>query len=234
MKQSKSARVMVIIPARNEEETIGQVVAEVRRQNFSVLVVNDGSTDSTEAVARSAGAHVVTLVYPLGVWGAIQTGLRYAHYRGYDVAITMDADGQHIPEFLEDLLRPVEDGFADVAVGVYPDRLSVARLLAVRFFRKVAGVSFIDVTSGMRVYGKKAIELLVDEKVAGIEYQDLGVLLLLIENGLKVAEVPVRMERRVSGKSRLFSSWFVVGSYLLYTGTLALGKTRIINARIKE
>src|SRR5688572_3167118 len=110
-------RVLIIIPAMNEEESIGKVIAEVRAElpYVDILVVNDGSTDATAAVAASAGATVTSLPYNLGVGGAMRLGYRYADRNGYDVAIQIDADGQHDPRYVPAMLTAL--GTADLVIG---------------------------------------------------------------------------------------------------------------------
>src|SRR5688572_32991692 len=110
-------RVLIIIPAMNEEESIGKVIAEVRAELpfVDILVVNDGSTDATAAVAAGAGAIVTTLPYNLGVGGAMRLGYRYADRNGYDVAIQIDADGQHDPRYVPALIAALDD--ADLVIG---------------------------------------------------------------------------------------------------------------------
>ncbi len=109
---------VILIPAFNEEAAIGDVIAEIRsRSDYPVVVIDDASTDRTTAVARRAGAIVIPLTVQLGAWGATQTGLRYALRHGYDIAITMDADGQHNATSIEALVSPVAQGAADVSIG---------------------------------------------------------------------------------------------------------------------
>lgn len=219
--------VLVIIPARNEAQTVGKVTSEIRnRFGFSVLVVDDGSTDETVNVARSAGARVISLVCPLGTWGAIQTGFRFASLHDFDLVVTMDADGQHLPAYLEAILEPLIKGEADVCVGICPERLSLLRKVVLSLFRFLAGIDLRDVTSGMRAYGKKALSILISEEAHLFEYQDIGVLLFLVSKGCKVMEIPVTMACRLSGKSRIFNSWFAVIRYVLYSFVLSLGKSR--------
>ena len=106
---------VVLIPAHNEEATVGDVVARVRRLwNLPVVVIDDCSTDRTVRIARGAGATVLPLTIQLGAWGAIQTGLRHALRQGYRIAVTLDADGQHDPEDIGTLLRPLATAAFDV------------------------------------------------------------------------------------------------------------------------
>jgi glycosyltransferase involved in cell wall biosynthesis len=216
-------QVLIVIPARNEAATIGEVVGKLRQAGpFAILVVNDCSTDLTAARAAEAGAVMLSPVLPLGAWGAIQTGLRYAEKRGFDCVVTLDADGQHESRFVPDLLEKIRSGEADVVIGAYPERGSPARRLAWAFFRKLTGFEFADLTSGFRAYNRRAIELLSDEEATLLDYQDIGVLLLLRQAGLRIVEVPVSMQLRANGISRVFCSWWVVFRYLLETGVLCL------------
>lgn len=217
------AGVLIVIPARNEAATIGAVVGKLRQAGpFAILVVNDCSTDGTAARAAEAGAVLLNPVLPLGAWGAIQTGLRYAEKRGFDCVVTLDADGQHESRFVPDLLEKIRSGEADVVIGAYPERGSPARRLAWAFFRKLTGFEFADLTSGFRAYNRRAIELLSDEEATLLDYQDVGVLLLLRQAGLRIVEVPVSMQLRANGISRVFCSWWAVLRYLLETGVLCL------------
>ena len=217
------AAVLIVIPARNEAATIGAVVGKLRQAGpFAILVVNDCSTDHTAARAAEAGAVLLNPVLPLGAWGAIQTGLRYAEKRGFDCVVTLDADGQHESRFVPDLLEKIRSGEADVVIGAYPERGSPARRLAWAFFRKLTGFEFADLTSGFRAYNRRAIELLSDEEATLLDYQDIGVLLLLRQAGLRIVEVPVSMQLRANGISRVFCSWWAVFRYLLETGVLCL------------
>ena len=104
-------RPIALIPAHNEEATVGAIVSQVRELwDCPVVVIDDCSTDATARTARAAGATVLPLTIQLGAWGAIQTGLRYALRHGYRTAITLDADGQHEPESIGALLQPLATG----------------------------------------------------------------------------------------------------------------------------
>lgn len=222
------ARLLVILPAHNEEKTVPQVVRAARAvTKADVVVVDDASTDATVAVAQMAGAVVLPLPLQLNAWGATQTGLRYAVKNGYTLVITMDADGQHDAESIPALLEPIIAGRCDVAIGACPQRGSRARKLAWAFFRRLTGLSLEDLTSGLRAYNLAAMTTLASRDATLLDYQDLGVLLLLRRSGLVIAEVPVAMCLRHTGKSRIFSSWLQVFLYLVHTGILCLSKSHL-------
>lgn len=214
---------LIVIPARDEAASIGSVISAIAEQGpYPVLVVNDGSTDATVAVARSAGASVFTLPLPLGAWGAMQTGIFYARQKGYDRVVTMDADGQHEPRYIEALIALLKSGDADVAIGACPQRGSAARKFAWSFFRRLTGFSIEDLTSGFRAYNCQSIELLAGREATLLDYQDIGVLLLLRKAGLRISELPVAIQPRKVGRSRIFSSWWVVVRYMMETTILCL------------
>lgn len=225
--------VWIIIPAKNEVDTIGLVVEEIKAScECPIVVVNDGSADETAEAARQAGAIVLEPVLPLGAWGATQAGIRYAHAWGGDIVITMDADGQHESEAVPDLLRLLQDRTADVVIGACPQRASMLRRMAWAIFRRMSGFKFEDLTSGFRAYNRAAMEVLISEEATLLDYQDIGVLILLRKAGLRIAEVPVPMYPRMAGKSRIFSSWFAVGWYMVKTAVLCLARWRVENPRM--
>jgi len=220
-------RLAVVMPARDEAAVIGRVIASVRRclPGIPVIVIDDASADDTAAMAEAAGATVLRLPVSLGAWGAIQTGMRYALKQGLDTVVTMDADGQHLAEEIPRLLESRQQSGADVVIGAYPERGSRARRLAWWLFRRLSGFSFADLTSGFRIYDRSAIWLLAAPRATLLEYQDIGVLLLLRFAGLKIVEVPVTMRPRLMGKSRVFNSWWRVGLYMVQTILLLLSST---------
>jgi glycosyltransferase involved in cell wall biosynthesis len=216
----------VVIPAFNEAETIAQVVAEVRSvaPELDVVVVNDCSTDHTVSAVAEREAVVIDLAINLGAWGATQAGLRYAAARDYDFVVTMDADGQHLPSTLPSLIaRFLEDEDA-VVIGECVGRGSRYRRIAWRYFRALTGLSVQDLTSGLRVYGRRAIAVLAAREATMLEYQDVGVLLLLRENGFSIREVPIEMQNRMVGGSHVFRTWMSVFYYMVYTSIMSLAK----------
>lgn len=209
---------LIVIPAKNEAATIAAVIAEVRAvTSMQVLLVDDGSSDRTANMARDAGAMVLSPPLHLGAWGAIQTGLRYALERGYRRVVTLDADGQHEARWIPDLLAALDKDGADLVIGAFPDRGSRARHVAWYLFRRITGLSYADLTSGFRAYNAKAVRLLAGEEATLLDYQDVGVLLLVRSAKLHIAEVPVQMRLRTTGPSRIFSSWWAVAKYMLET-----------------
>lgn len=206
----------VLIPAWNEEATVADVIGKIGEVGrYDVIVINDASTDRTADRAAAAGARVLNLPVNLGAWGATQTGIRFALKKGYRRVVTMDADGQHSSPTIPDLLAPITAGNADMVIGSCTERGSPARKLAWRFFRVMTGLEIEDLTSGFRAYDLPAMKALASEKATLLEYQDIGVLLLLIHSGLRIQEINVPMSVRISGSSKIFSSWFKVAEYLL-------------------
>lgn len=220
------ARPLIVIPAKNEAASIGDVIRAVRAHGYvDVLVVDDDSADETGRIAREAGALVLRAPLAQGAWGAMQTGIRYAVRHNFTSVITMDADGQHRTEEIERLLRASQ--FADVVIGACPSRGSAARKFAWAFFRWITGFSLEDLTSGFRLYDARACQVLAGQEATLIDYQDLGVLLLLRKSGLTLSEVDVDMSPRVDGISRIFYSWWAVLRYMLETTVLCLAKGAI-------
>lgn len=216
---------IILIPAYNEADVIAGVIAEINDTcKLPIIVIDDASNDDTRSVAETAGATVIPLPTQLGAWGATQAGLRYALRHGYDIAITMDADGQHAASSLATLLRPVVGGVADVAIGTCTRRGSLMRRIAWHMIKQASGLTLEDITSGFRVYNRKAIRQLAGWRATLLDYQDIGVLLLLQSKGIKIVDVPVNMHARKNGKSKVFHSWLVVAYYMCITLTLGLSK----------
>lgn len=215
---------MILIPARDEAGTIAQVITEARCRwsEVPLVVIDDASQDGTRAAAAAAGAVVLPLPLHLGAWGAMQTGLRYAQRQGWELAVTLDADGQHVPADIAALIAPILAGEADVVIGACPPRVSWARRLAWSYFRSLSSIGLEDLTSGFRAYNRAAIARLVLPDATLLDYQDVGVLLILRHQGLRIREVAVTMRERNHGKSRVFDSWWTVARYMLHTSLLIL------------
>ncbi len=215
----------VVIPAHNEAASIGEVVRGVHALfPASVVVVDDQSTDETAQKAREAGAVVLSLSVHLGAWCSTQTGIRYALAHGCRHLVTMDGDGQHRPQDISRILRPLLDGEADVVIGSCVERGSAARKFAWHVFRRITGLHVADLTSGFRAYNREALEILAGREATLLDYQDVGVLLFLKRFGLRFSEVPVTMNPRKNGHSRVFHTWRAVLWYLLYSGLISVSK----------
>jgi glycosyltransferase involved in cell wall biosynthesis len=214
-------RSVVLIPARNEAASILEVICDVRT-NFKgeIVVIDDASEDGTASIARSAGAKVLRMRFPQGAWGAIQTGLLYGLKRGHRAAVSLDADGQHSAEAVPELLAALERGQANVMIGAFTQRASRARQLAWKLFRGLTGFHVEDLTSGLRAYDRRAMEILVSREAYLLAYQDVGVLLLLRKSGLVIEEMCTTMFPRRDGCSRVFHSWWAVARYMISTSVL--------------
>jgi glycosyltransferase involved in cell wall biosynthesis len=221
---------LVVIPARNEALTLPAIVEGLIRAGYrDIVVIDDLSADGTGEVARQAGATVLRPALPLGAWGGIQTGIRYAIRHGYSYVITMDADGQHEVAAIPRLLAEREN--ADVVIGAYPARASRARRVAWEWFRRISGLSVEDLTSDFRLYNAAAMRLAASEAATQLDFQDVGVLLLFRRARMRLIEVPVAMNPRFIDRSRVFDSWRTVVRYMAATTLLCLARSRKIGRR---
>ena len=199
---SGAARILVIVPALDEVESLPWTLDRLRAEApaYDVLVVDDGSRDGTAAVARGRGVALLRHPFNLGVGAALQTGFRYAVERGYDVGVQLDADGQHDPHDLEALVTPVVEGRCDVSIGsryvmATGYRAPLARragmLLFAGLVRLAVGQRIADTTSGFRAYGRAAMEFCQYEFPR--DFPDAPLLITLARRGFRLLEVPVRM-----------------------------------------
>ena len=201
-------RTLLIIPAYNEAESIERVVSEIVRDypRYDYVVVNDGSKDATAEICRACGFRFIDLPINLGLAGAFQAGIKYARNNGYDCAIQYDADGQHRPEYLDALSEACES--YDIAIGsrfLNEPKPASMRMLGSNIlegiFRLTTRTKVNDPTSGMRAYGKKAINLLATGPNLGPEPDTIAY--LIRKKGLTVTEVQVHMGERLAGESYL-------------------------------
>lgn len=220
-------RLAIVLPAYNEANNIGSVLARLRAMTSAeAIVVDDHSDDATAAIARAAGATVLSMPFRFGAWTATQTGLRYAYRHGYDLVVTMDSDGQHDPAQIDTLVAPILHGDADVVIGACVARASSLRRFAWRYLRLLSGLRIVDLTSGFRAYSRRAIGVAASWAATSFDYQDLGLLLLMRRKSLRVVERDVTMAPRLDGKSRVFSSWFAVAHYMAFSSILGASKRR--------
>ncbi|MHC6592469.1 glycosyltransferase family 2 protein [Arthrobacter sp. C152] len=201
-------RALVIMPAWNEEESVGNTVREVLalREGYDVLVVNDGSQDSTAAVAAEAGAVVLDLPFNLGVGGAMRAGFKYAKRNGYDAVIQVDADGQHHPKEISRVLAALAD--ADIAIGArFADRGTYkvsgprrwAMVLLAKVISGLARTRLTDVTSGFKAANRRGIDQFIDHYPAEYLGDTIDSLVVAIRSGCVITQVPVEMRVRQGG-----------------------------------
>ena len=206
------SRTCVVIPAFNEEKSIESVIRAVQDHmpGATVAVVNDASTDDTEMRARGAGAVVLNLSNNLGIGGAVQTGYKFALRHGYSFAVQIDGDGQHDPSETFHLIEPLIENRSDLVIGsrwlgrgdyVAPRN----RRYGMRFLQALvswrAKGNFTDTTSGFRALNLRAIELFAVHYPA--DYPEVESIVLARQYGLRVMEVPVRMDPREHGTSSI-------------------------------
>jgi len=205
-------RRIAIVPALNEERSIGAVIAEIRAADpeFDVIVIDDGSTDRTGAVAAENGAQVITLPFNVGIGGAVQTGYLYARDHDFDVAVQVDGDAQHDPAEIPKILAPIIQGDADLVVGSRflgegEYEPPVTRLLGIRLLARVVSVlvrqRVTDTTSGFRASNRRAISLFASDYPH--DYPEVEAMVLVFRHRLKLVEVPVHMRLRGAGESSI-------------------------------
>jgi glycosyltransferase involved in cell wall biosynthesis len=202
-------RILVIVPAWNEQACISDTVREIRERvsGADVLVVDDGSGDLTAAMAREAGARVLRLPFNLGVGGAMRAGYRWAHAEGYDVAVQIDADGQHDPSFLAPVVSAL-DGH-DIVIGARfarPDDPYLARgprrwamYLLAAVLTRLAHTRLTDVTSGFRACNRRAMLIFAQHYPAEYLGDTVESLVIALRMGCRITQVPVTMRPRAGG-----------------------------------
>ena len=202
-----SARVLIIIPAYNEEESIVNAVEDIRSHTtYDYVIINDGSADRTEEVVRQHGFNLISLPVNYGLAGAVQTGFLYALEHDYDVAVQFDGDGQHKAEYIPALIEQIENGY-DVVIGSrfvnekkdFSARMIGSRLLSF-IIRLTTGKKINDPTSGFRAYSKTVIPEFAAEMNYPPEPDSIS---YLLRRGYRISEVQVQMEERKFGKSYL-------------------------------
>jgi len=205
-------KLLILIPAFNEEGAVGGVVKEVREvmPNVPVVVVDDCSTDATVHAAREAGAQVLALPYHLGLGGCVQAGYRLAFELGYNYVIRVDGDGQHDPRDIPAILRALEREGCEMVIGsrfingagVHSGFL---RALGIIFFRAmlrpILGRAVRDPTSGF--VGVNRTALAVFSRSFPLEYPEIEALVVLQRKRFRFIEVPCRMRPRRAGRTSI-------------------------------
>ncbi len=210
-------RLMILVPSFNEEKNLPCVLdkllveksgLEKNGWHVDILIINDGSMDATEKIARQKGTQVVSLPINLGYGAALQTGFKVARELNYDAVFCMDADGQHRPEDLQSMMNVFINEPYQVILGSrfitntgYKSNLF--RKMGIKLFsavlRLLCGKKIADVTTGLQLLDKKVYCLLADEYPH--DFPDTQVLLLLSLVGYEIKEVPVTVKQRAFGKS---------------------------------
>ncbi|MGR9048597.1 glycosyltransferase family 2 protein [Halobacillus faecis] len=204
-------KVLIIIPAYNEEDSIYDTVQSVKAStDYDYIVINDGSKDRTPYILEENGIHHLTLPNNLGIGGAMQTGYKYALRNGYDYAIQLDADGQHNPVDLRNLIDEIESTGYDMIIGSrFVERSgykgSVTRRIGIYYFyamlKLLARIRITDPTSGYRVANRKVIQEFANHYP--IDYPEVEVLVHLTKKKFKIKEIKVEMNNRQGGQSSI-------------------------------
>lgn len=199
-------KVIAVIPAYNEEESIKDVVEEFKRTlpGYDYIVVNDCSKDSTKEILETNGFNYLDLPVNLGLTGAVQTGYKYAYYNDYDAVIQFDGDGQHLPQYIPELAKEIENGY-DIVIGsrfVEKKKELSARMLGSRLISTMikitTGKKVNDPTSGMRMLNRKMMK---DYALNMNRKPEPDTLAFQLKRGAKVKEVQVEMRDRQGGVS---------------------------------
>lgn len=223
-----SKKILIIIPAYNEAPCIGDVIDNIKKNapSADIVVVNDGSIDKTAAMAEAKGVVVLSLPYNMGIGGAVQTGYKYAQEMGYEIAVQVDADGQHPVDQINKLLDTIIEDHADMVIG---SRYIQANEREPSFVREagkwvlakaltlLTGQRITDSSSGFRAANRKVIYLF--SHVYPRDYPEPESIAFLIREGLRVKEIPVTMNGRTSGQS---SITLIAGIYYVIKVILAV------------
>lgn len=236
----QNVKILIIIPAYNEEKSIERVIEHLQANypQYDYLIVNDGSKDRTEEICKEKGYHYITLPVNLGIGGGVQAGYLYAAQNGYDIAIQMDGDGQHNPEFIEKLIEPILKQEADMVIGsrfIEKEgfQTSFMRRFGINIIKYViklcCGVTITDTTSGFRATSKSLTSFFANNYAQ--DYPEPEAIVASVLNHYRVKEVPVLMNERKEGVSSI--SGFKSAYYMIKV-SLALLVYRFGFRMIKE
>ncbi|MBI3602292.1 MAG: glycosyltransferase family 2 protein [Candidatus Omnitrophica bacterium] len=209
----EAAKILIIIPAFNESGNITRTIADIKKQNLPVdiLVIDDGSTDTTAQEACQAGVQVISLPFNVGIGGAVQTGFQYALHYGYDMAVQFDGDGQHDASFLRKVIAPILEDQADMVVGsrfIESDggfKSSLTRRIGIHFFVRLintmTGLNITDPTSGFRVHNRKIIAAFAHDYPQ--DFPEPEAIVAAKRLGARISETAVLMRQRQGGQSSI-------------------------------
>lgn len=197
-------KTLVIIPAYNESNNLDDLISEIKSFRYDYLIINDCSSDNTEELAKSKNYNILNLSLNMGLAGVTRIGFKYAFDNGYDFVVSIDGDGQHLPRYIHELIKEIENGYDYVVGSRFVDknkpislRMLGSRILCflikVKTRKKVS-----DPTSGMRVLGKKVLE---DFSKSMNLFAEPDAMCYCLKKGYKVKEVQVDMNERIEGES---------------------------------
>ena len=203
---------LIIIPAYNEQESIKKTVEDIMEKapHFDYIVINDCSTDKTKEICETEEFNVIHLPVNLAIGGAVQTGYLYAARNGYDIAVQVDGDGQHDPQFLSKMADYMEAEHADMVIGSrFIDKegfqSSGARRVGIKYFtmliKLLTGTKITDPTSGLRMVNREIIEFFAEEYPK--DYPEPESVVAILRRKKKVLEIPVIMRERSGGVSSI-------------------------------
>lgn len=219
------ADLLVVISARNNEQDIARLIRRAHvLAKAEVVVVDNRSTDATCHIAEQCGAKVLRPLLEMTSWGSLQTGLRYAQTHGFESVVTIDAEGRYEVEELPALLSA--RGQADVVVAHFAQRNSFVRRLAWRWLRWLTDFELRDFVSGFRLYNRDALKVATSTEATMLDYQDIGILLLMRRQGLEIAELPLTLHSTKPDHSKIFRSWGNAVRYVATTSLLSIALTR--------
>lgn len=230
---TKKQKVLLIIPAYNEEESILNVVNKIYNYNkenntkYDIVVINDGSKDNTEKILCENNINHIKLINNLGIGGAVQTGYKYALENDYDIAVQFDGDGQHDIRYVRDVIKPITDNDANMVIGsrfidksTSKFKSSKARQMGIKmisfFIKLVTSKKIYDTTSGFRAVDKKLIKKFSNSYP--VEYPEPVSTTEILKMGYKVEEVAVSMNERENGISsiRMWKNCYYMINVILY------------------
>lgn len=233
-------KVLVIIPAYNEEENIKQVVDNLKATCPFVdyVIINDCSKDRTVQICEENHYNYISLPGNLGIGGGVQTGYLYARDNGYDIAIQYDGDGQHNAEYIKDLIKPLEEGIVDMTIGsrfINKEgfQTSAMRRTGITILKWViricSGVTATDATSGFRAANRRLIEFFADNYAQ--DYPEPEAIVAARRSGYRIMDVPVVMNERTAGVSSIGAMDSV---YYMIKVVLAIFACRLVYRKRKE
>lgn len=205
-------KILVIIPAYNEGKNIEKVIENLKKRcpQYDYLIVNDGSQDNTVEICKKNKYSYINLSINLGIGGGMQAGYLYAKENHYDIAVQMDGDGQHNPEYIKDLIVPIINNEADMVIG---SRFIEKKGFQTTFFRRMGitilryvikiccKINILDTTSGFRASSKELIELFAENYAQ--DYPEPESIVFSVLNGYRIKEIPVIMNEREEGVSSI-------------------------------